>query len=54
MKRFETPILKVESFDMENIITASGDIPVEPETVAAAKLAADDVANTTQVFTISL
>ena len=54
MKKFETPILKIENFALENIITASGETPVEPATVAAADLAAKDVVTTTQVFTISL
>ena len=54
MKRFETPILKLEKFDMINIITASGDTPAVPETVNAVDLAAADVVTTTQVFTITL
>ena len=55
MKRFETPILKLEKFDLINIVTTSGETPVEPEEKQkAVDLAAADLVNTEKVFTITL
>lgn len=54
MKRFETPILNVEKFDLVNIVTTSGETPVEPEKQNAVDLAAADLVNTEKVFTITL
>lgn len=55
MKRFETPILNVEKFDLINIVTTSGAVEPNPEPkTTAVELAAADVANTKQVFTITL
>ena len=53
MKRFETPALKVEKFDVINIVTTSGDVQPEEKAkateVAMASLTADDA-----TFTITL
>ncbi len=57
MKRFETPSLKVEKFDFINIITTSGDTPVEPakeDAVEAAKAALQSAGITAGTFEITL
>lgn len=57
MKRFETPILKLEKFDLVNIITASGDVQPEEKAQAVDLAAAnftDGTATVAQTFTITL
>ena len=60
MKKFETPIIDIEMFDLVNIVTTSGETPVEPEKQTATALAAAEFGDgegktkVAQTFTITL